>query len=170
MQTIMFANVSHLWCKGSNRLAGILEQGLAKRRIAPRLGDHLRADMRPDLGFVKLDDAIERGAFYIPLLDEDRFEGAHPQLHLRKIGAFTMIVMMFSHTQNIPKKRCGVQSINRCTAHCSAVKGLAATGVTSAFESMGIASLDPSYGFFRSVKHAAAIHHDRLSSHEIAVG
>jgi hypothetical protein len=99
--------------------------------------------MRADFGFIKLHDAIKRGAFDIPLLDEDRFERAHPQLHLRKIGAFTMIVIMFSHTQNIPRKRAGVQSINRCTAHGSAVKCLAATGVT---QRLRVASLDPSYG------------------------
>jgi len=43
---------------------------MAKPRIAPRLGNYLRADMRADLGFIKLDDAIERGALDIPLVDE----------------------------------------------------------------------------------------------------
>jgi hypothetical protein len=34
--------------------------------------------MRADLGFIKLDDAVERGSFDIALLDENRFERPHP--------------------------------------------------------------------------------------------
>src|SRR5690348_15879423 len=103
--------------------------------------------MRLDFGFIKLDDAIKRGAFDIALLDENRFERAHPELHLRKIGAYTVIVIMFSHRQNIPKKRAGVQSINRCTAHCSAVKRLITTGVTHRLRVDGYRFASPSYRF-----------------------
>ena len=81
---------------------------MPKGRIAPRLGDHLRADMRADFGFIKLDDAIERGGFDISLLDQNRFERAHPQLHLGKIGALIVIVIMFSHRRNIANETGGV--------------------------------------------------------------
>ena len=57
--------------------------------------------MRADFGFVKLDDAIERRGFDIALVDQDRFERAHPQLHLGKIGTLIVIVIMFSHRRNI---------------------------------------------------------------------
>src|SRR4029079_2643370 len=108
----VIADVSHVWYECSNRLTCVLEQRMAKPRIAPRLGNYLRADMRADLGFIKLDDAIERGALDIPLVDEDRFERAYPQLHLRKIGAPVMIVIMFSHRRNIAKEGRVVQSEN----------------------------------------------------------
>ena len=81
-----------------------------KVRIAPRLGDDLRADMRADLGFIKLDDAIERGGFDISLVDQNGFERAHPEIHLGKIGALIVIVIMFSHKRNIAKETGGVQS------------------------------------------------------------
>ena len=64
--------------------------------------------MRADFGFIKLDDAIERGAFDISLLDQYRFERAHPQLHLGKIGALIVIVIMFSHRRNIANETGGV--------------------------------------------------------------
>ena len=70
----MLADVSYLVRKRSNCLACVLEQRFAKPGIAPRFGDHLGADMRPDLGFIELDDAIERSAFDIALLDENRLE------------------------------------------------------------------------------------------------
>ena len=64
--------------------------------------------MRADFSFIKLDDAIERGGFDISLLDQYRFERAHPQLHLGKIGALIMIVIMFSHRRNIANETGGV--------------------------------------------------------------
>jgi hypothetical protein len=66
-------------------------------QVAPRLGDDLRAYVRADLSLVKLNDAIERGGFDVTFLDQDRFERAHPQLHLGKIGTVLMIVIVRSH-------------------------------------------------------------------------
>ena len=65
--------------------------------------------MRTDFGFIKLDDAIERGGFDIPLLDQNRLERTHPKIHLGKIGALIMIVIMFSHRRNIANETGGVQ-------------------------------------------------------------
>jgi len=50
-------------------------------------------------------------------------------------------VIMFSHRQNIPKKRAGVQSIMHRSWFYR--KAVAATGVT---QRLRVASLDPSYG------------------------
>ena len=61
--------------------------------------------MRTDFGFIKLDDAIKRGGFDIPLLDQNRLDRAHPQLHLGEIGALIMIVIMCIHRQNTTNYR-----------------------------------------------------------------
>jgi hypothetical protein len=60
--------------------------------------------MRADLGLVKLDDSIERRSFDISLLDQVGFERAHTKIHLGKMGALVMIVIMFSHRRNIAKE------------------------------------------------------------------
>src|SRR4030095_14344643 len=54
--------------------------------------------------FISVDDGMERGRFDISLVDQYRFERAHPQLHLGKVGALIMIVIMCSHRRNIPNK------------------------------------------------------------------
>jgi hypothetical protein len=64
--------------------------------------------MRADFSFIKLDDAIERGGFDISLVDQYRFEHPHPQLHLGKVGALIMIVIMSGHSRNIPNQIAGV--------------------------------------------------------------
>ena len=64
--------------------------------------------MRADFSFIKLDDAVKRGGFDIPLLDQNRLDRAHPQLDLGKIGALIMIVIMCSHRRNIPNETGGV--------------------------------------------------------------
>ena len=76
--------------------------------ISSRLGDNLRADMRADFSFITLYDAIERGGFDISLVDQYRFKRAHPQLHLGKVGALIMIVIMCSHSRNIQNETGGV--------------------------------------------------------------
>ena len=45
----------------AHRLGGVIQQGLPEGRIGPGLCDNLRAIVRADLGFVGLDDGIERG-------------------------------------------------------------------------------------------------------------
>ena len=54
------------------------------------------------------DTTGERGAFDIPLLDENGFERAHPQFHVRKMGTLIVIVIMFSHRRNIANRTAGV--------------------------------------------------------------
>ena len=72
-------------------LGGIGQQGLLERGIGPGLGDNLRAVVRPDLGFIGLDDGIERGRIDIALFGQDGFERAHAQFGL---GQFRMIVVV----------------------------------------------------------------------------
>ncbi len=50
--------------------------------------------MRPDLRLVGLDDRIERRRIDVALLRQDGFEGADPKLHLRKLGAMFVIMVM----------------------------------------------------------------------------
>ena len=64
--------------------------------------------MRADFSFIKLDDTIECGGFDISLVDQYRFERAHPQLHLGKVGALIVIVIMCSHGGNIQNETGGV--------------------------------------------------------------
>ena len=103
----MIADPSH-FSKRAGRFARVLEKRPPKSRSGPRFGDNLRANMRTDFGFIKLDDAIERGGFDVSLLDQDRLERAHPQLHLGKIGALIMIMIMCSHGRNIADETGGV--------------------------------------------------------------
>jgi hypothetical protein len=45
--------------------------------------------MWTDLRFIKLDDAVKRGGFYIPLLEQNRLDRTYPQFYLGKMGAKT---------------------------------------------------------------------------------
>src|SRR4029434_4394061 len=60
--------------QGRDGPGAVREQRLLEGGIAPRLGDDARADMRADAGLVGLDDAVERRALDIALLDQDGFE------------------------------------------------------------------------------------------------
>ena len=42
--------------------------------------------MRADLGLAGLDDPVERRRIDIALFGQDRFERAHPQLHVGQLG------------------------------------------------------------------------------------
>jgi hypothetical protein len=53
------------------------------------------------LGFL---DSIAAVSIY-PLLDQNCLDRAHPQLHLGKIGALIMIVIMCSHRRNTTNYR-----------------------------------------------------------------
>src|SRR5262245_53751598 len=110
----VIANPSHLRQR-TNRFARVLKQRLPKRRIAPGLSDHLRADVRADFSFVQLDDAIERGGFDIPLLDQNRLDRTHAQLHLGKMGAFIMVMVMCSHWRDTTNYRLSGQISERST-------------------------------------------------------
>src|SRR5215467_3373571 len=71
--------------------------------------------MRADFSFVQLDDAIERGGFDIPLLDQNRLDRTHPQLHLRKMGGLIIIVIVCSHRRDTTNYRLSGQISERST-------------------------------------------------------
>ena len=77
-----------------DRLAGVLEQRLLERRIAPGLGDDAGAVMRADLGLIGLDDGVERRRIDIALLGQHGFERAHAQLHFRQLGAVVVVMVV----------------------------------------------------------------------------
>ena len=69
-------------------------QRLLERRIAPGLGDDLRAVVRADPGLVGLDDGIERGRIDIALLGQHGLQRAHPKLRLRELRAVLVVMVM----------------------------------------------------------------------------
>src|SRR5499426_560588 len=71
--------------------------------------------MRADFSFVQLDDAIERGGFDKALLDQNRLDRTHPQLHLRKMGALIIIVIVCSHRRDTTNYRLSGQTSERST-------------------------------------------------------
>ena len=75
-------------------LAGIGQQRLAERRIGPGACHDAGADMRPDLGFVGLDDRVERRGIGVALLDQDGLQGADPQFGFRELGGLVVVVPM----------------------------------------------------------------------------
>ncbi len=50
--------------------------------------------MRADLGFVGLDNAIERGGLDITLLNQDRLERTHPKLYVGQLRPMFVIVIV----------------------------------------------------------------------------
>ena len=68
--------------KAIDRLGGIIEQCSFESRINPGLGDDTSTVPWSNLGFVCLDNCVERSLFYITLLNQNRFQRAHAQLHL----------------------------------------------------------------------------------------
>ena len=52
-------------------LGGVLQQGVPEGGIGPGFGDDLRAVVRADLGFVGLDDGIERGRIDIAFFGQN---------------------------------------------------------------------------------------------------
>ena len=77
-----------------DRLAGIGEQRLFERRIAPGLGDDAGAVMRADLGLVGLDDEVDRRGVDIALLGQHGLKRPHAQLHLGKLRAVVVVIVM----------------------------------------------------------------------------
>ena len=57
-------------------------------------GDHPRAVMRPDAGFISLDNGIQRRRIDITLLSENRLKGPNPELHVRQFGGMGVIMGM----------------------------------------------------------------------------
>src|SRR5262249_17951048 len=88
--------------------------------------------MRADFSFVQLDDAIERGGFDIPLLDQNRLDRTHPQLHLRKMGALIIIVIVRSHRRDTTNYRLSGQISERSTLETIGTIGTAGTTGTVA--------------------------------------
>ena len=89
----MIADAAHM-AERADGLGGVLEQGLAECRVGPGLGDDARAVVRPDLGLIGLDDGVERGGLDIALLSQDRFQRAHPDLHLGQFRAVLVIMVV----------------------------------------------------------------------------
>ena len=50
--------------------------------------------MRPDLRLAGLDNPVEHGRIDIALFGQDRFERAHPQLHVGQLGHFCVRVLV----------------------------------------------------------------------------
>src|SRR4051794_25496681 len=67
------------------RLGRVREQPALEFGIAPGARDDTGAVMRPDLRLARLDDPVEHGRIDIALLGQDRFERAHPELHVRQL-------------------------------------------------------------------------------------
>ncbi len=77
-----------------HRLAGVLDQRLFERRIAPRLGDDAGADMGPDLGLVGFHQRVDGGGVEIAFLGEHGFERADAQLHLGQLRAVVVVIVV----------------------------------------------------------------------------
>ena len=78
----------------THRLGGVIEQELPEGGIGPRLGDNPGAIVRADLGFVGLDNGIERSRIDIAFFGQDGFERPHAQLRL---GQFRVMMIVFGH-------------------------------------------------------------------------
>ncbi len=61
----------------------VLDEPGPVARVGPGLGHDLGAVVRADLGFVGLDQHVERLRVHVALLDQNGFERPHAQLHLR---------------------------------------------------------------------------------------
>ena len=70
------------WPSVLTALLASSSSGTLEGRIGPGFGDHLRAVVRADLGFIGLDDGIERGGIDVALFGQDRLERAHAQFGL----------------------------------------------------------------------------------------
>src|SRR5262249_13375911 len=70
------------------------EQTALELGIGPGFGNDARAVVRADLGLIGLDDEIERLGVDIALFAQNGLERAHPQLHLAKLRAVMIVVMI----------------------------------------------------------------------------
>ena len=75
----------------TDRLGRVFQQRLFESRIGPRLGDDPRAIVGADLGFIGLDDGIERRGIDVSLLGQNGFQRSHAQFGF---GEFRMVVVM----------------------------------------------------------------------------
>jgi hypothetical protein len=87
-----------------DRCGCVLEQGRLESRIAPRLCHHERTVARADLGFIGLDDGIERRRIDVALLGQNGFERAYAQLDLRQRRAVVVLMVMIvvGHGSRVP--------------------------------------------------------------------
>jgi hypothetical protein len=60
-------------------LRGVGEQPLLELGVLPRPGDHLRAQLRPDLVLVDLHQPVDGGRGHDALLDQDRLQRLDPR-------------------------------------------------------------------------------------------
>jgi hypothetical protein len=68
----------------ADRRGSVRQQRALECGIGPRLGDHPRAAVRADFGFVGLDQRVDCDRIYVALLGQDCFERAHAQLRFRE--------------------------------------------------------------------------------------
>ena len=83
------------WCP--NGAAALLASASSAWRNAGSV--HARAhdtgtDMRADLGFIGLDDRVQRRRVGIALLNQDGLKGANPQFGFRELRGLVMVVLM----------------------------------------------------------------------------
>ena len=64
-----------------NGCSGILSQPVAVSGVAPGARHHSSPVVRPDLGLVGFNDAVDGGGFNIALLREQTVQSPHPHLH-----------------------------------------------------------------------------------------
>src|SRR5215831_16334938 len=95
--------------KRRDRGGAVREEMALELGISPGLRDDARAVARADLGLVSLDDQIERLGIDITFLGQNRFQGAHAELHLTELGAVVIVMMMIvafaAHGANLADAR-----------------------------------------------------------------
>jgi hypothetical protein len=89
-----------------DRRTGVPEQPLLVRGIDPGAGDDARAVARPDLGFERVDDPVERLSIDEPLFDEQRLERLDAQ---RRVGRnhLVFVILVRVTVVRIGRERCG---------------------------------------------------------------
>src|SRR5262249_55793952 len=73
---------------------GIIEERALEGRVGPGPRDNAGADMRADLRFIGLDDAVKGCGIDIALLRQYRFQSAHAELRLRQLRAMVMALIV----------------------------------------------------------------------------
>src|SRR5262245_56753795 len=94
-----------------NRRTGIVEKPALVIGIGPSLGHDGRTVVRTHLGFVGLDQHIERLGIDVALRHKDGFEGSYAQFHLAEMRGVGMImfIMQPSHPSTTSAARSRVK-------------------------------------------------------------
>ena len=75
-----------------DRGRGVAQQPGAEARVEPCSGDDTRTVARTDARLVRLDERIQCGRVDVTLVDEDAFQGPHPQVHLTDLAVVGRLV------------------------------------------------------------------------------